>query len=276
MKHTSTVLEPSIPLYTLVKLVDAKNIANGKIRTHDHTPDVNNITKQLQTQTLDSSQQEQLMFTQPRDQDNKNKPAYKNFAPTDIEQIIPSQQGYSNTNGTKILQVHPAVQFQTTTPTRQPFFQNLTYTPAQNTQTQNIHPGLTINTLHFNTLPEHTTSRNLSRPPLQTIPTNPLSYSLTITNPNSTQQSTTSENQLNTTNTPSTSQSSNMSRNVLQKTQFQTSNTPSTTFRTNPHIITTYTQPSTNPLNIPPNPLQKHLPIIQFRHPHYLTLQLQI
>ena len=71
VKHTSTVLEPSIPFHTLVKLVDAVDIANDKIRTHDLTLEVNNIAKQLQTQNLDSSQQEQLMFTQPKDPNNK-------------------------------------------------------------------------------------------------------------------------------------------------------------------------------------------------------------
>ena len=70
VKHTSTVLEPSIPFHTLVKLVDAEDIANDKIRTHDLSLGVNTITKQLQTQTLDSSNQEQLMFTQPRDPNN--------------------------------------------------------------------------------------------------------------------------------------------------------------------------------------------------------------
>ena len=63
MKYTSTVLEPSIPFHTLVKLVDADDIENEKFRTHDLTLAVNNITKQLQTQTLDFSEQEQFMFT---------------------------------------------------------------------------------------------------------------------------------------------------------------------------------------------------------------------
>ena len=67
VKHTSTVLESSIPFHTLVKLIDAKAIANDKIKTHDLALELNNITNQLQNQTLDSSQQEQLMFTQPRD-----------------------------------------------------------------------------------------------------------------------------------------------------------------------------------------------------------------
>ena len=79
VKHTSTVLEPSIPFHTLVKLVDAEDIANDKIRTHDLALEINNITKQLSTQTLDHSSQEQLMYTQPKDPNNKNKPAYKKY-----------------------------------------------------------------------------------------------------------------------------------------------------------------------------------------------------
>ena len=39
----------------------------------------NNITKQLNTQTLDPSSQEQLMFTQLKDPNNKNKPAYQKY-----------------------------------------------------------------------------------------------------------------------------------------------------------------------------------------------------
>ena len=89
VKHTSTVLEPSIPFHTLVKLVDAEDIANDKIRTHDLALEINNSSKQLNTQTLDPSSQEQFMFTQPKDPNNKNKPAYKNIAHTVIEQINP-------------------------------------------------------------------------------------------------------------------------------------------------------------------------------------------
>ena len=79
VEHTSTILEPSIPFHTLVKLVDAEDIANDKIRTHDLALEINNITKQLNTQTLDPSSSEQLMFTQPKDPNNKNKPAYKKY-----------------------------------------------------------------------------------------------------------------------------------------------------------------------------------------------------
>ena len=79
VKHTSTVLQPSIPFHSLVKLVDAEDIANDKTRTHDLALGVKYLTNQLQTQTLDSSQQEQLMSTQPRCPNNKSKPAYKKY-----------------------------------------------------------------------------------------------------------------------------------------------------------------------------------------------------
>ena len=82
VKHLSTVLEPSIPFLILVKLVDAAEIANDKIRTHVLALEVNNITKQLQTQTLDSSNQEQLMF-----KITKTNLHLKNIALTVIEQI---------------------------------------------------------------------------------------------------------------------------------------------------------------------------------------------
>ena len=61
-KHTSTVLEPSIPFHTF----DAEDIANNKIRTHDLALEINNITKQLNTQTLEPSSQEQLVYSTQR------------------------------------------------------------------------------------------------------------------------------------------------------------------------------------------------------------------
>ena len=80
MKHTSTVLEPSILFNTLVKLVDAENIANDKIRTQDLTLESNSNTNQLQSQDLDTQQQPiKYMFTQPKDPNNKHKPANKKY-----------------------------------------------------------------------------------------------------------------------------------------------------------------------------------------------------
>ena len=116
-----------------------------------------------------------------------------------------------------------------------------------------MQPALTLNTLQSNPFTNYTTSRHLSRPPLQTIPTNLLSCSLISTNPNNTQPTITNNNQLNTLNPSSTSQQSNTSRNILQSTRFQIPNPPSTTIRTNPYINATYTQPVTSPPNIPSN-----------------------
>ena len=78
MKHTSTVLEPSIPFQRLVNLVDAEDIAYDKQRAH-LTLEVSYIANQLQSQNLDIQQSEQLLFTQPRDPNNKHKLAYKKF-----------------------------------------------------------------------------------------------------------------------------------------------------------------------------------------------------
>ena len=50
VKHTSTVLYPSLQFHTLVKLVDAEDIANDTIRTHELTVELNSITNQLQSQ----------------------------------------------------------------------------------------------------------------------------------------------------------------------------------------------------------------------------------
>ena len=79
MKHTSTVLKPSIPFLTLVKLVNAEDIVYDKIRTHDLTLEVNSITNRLQSQNLDTQQSEQYLFTQPRDPNHKHKPACKKY-----------------------------------------------------------------------------------------------------------------------------------------------------------------------------------------------------
>ena len=140
--------------------------------------------------------------------------------------------------GSSITQVTITVQFHTITLTTQPEVPTLAYIPAQTTQTQNMQPALTIITLQSNPLPNYTTSRHLSGPPLQTIPTNPLSYGLIRTNPKNTQPTITNNNQLNTLNPSSTSQQSNTSR-LLQNIQFQIQNTPSTNIRTNSYIHAT-------------------------------------
>ena len=85
-------------------------------------------------------------------------------------------------------QIQSEVQIKTTTPSRQPTLQTLSYAPAQNTQTQNIQPGsLQSRTPYCN-------SRNLYKPSLQIIPNISLRYSLTSTNPNHTQHSSITHN----------------------------------------------------------------------------------
>ena len=62
-----------------MKLVNAEDIGNDKIRAHDLALEINTLTKQLNTQTLEPTSQEQLIFTQPKDPNNKTKPASKKF-----------------------------------------------------------------------------------------------------------------------------------------------------------------------------------------------------
>ena len=80
------MLKHSIPFHTLVKLVDDEDIANDKIRTHDLSLEFINVTKQIKTQTLDNSPQNaQPIFTQPRDPNNKTKPAFNKILLFEVE-----------------------------------------------------------------------------------------------------------------------------------------------------------------------------------------------
>ena len=90
MKHTSTVLEPSIPFHTLVKLDDAKDIANDIIRTHDLALEVNSITNQLQSQNFETQQSEHLCLHNLETLTTNTNLHIKNIVQIGIEQIIPS------------------------------------------------------------------------------------------------------------------------------------------------------------------------------------------
>ena len=155
------------------------------------------------------------------------------------------QQGSSNVQNTN------TVHFQTPTPPTLPNIQTSTYTPAQNNSVQNVQSGLNLNTIHSNPPFNYTTSRQHSRPPLQPILTNPLSYNLTSTNPSHIQQSQTTNNRPNTLNTLSQPPTSNTITPPLQTSQFQIQNPPSTTIRTNPHFHNTSSTSFTNPSNVP-------------------------
>ena len=151
------------------------------------TQNTNNDQNQDNTSTLSTSNTtETKPFPTQQPSRNYDPPPLPTQYSTQTTPYNSPQQRSSNTNGTNTLQVQSETQFCTTTHPRQPILQTLLYTPAQTTQTQNIQPGVTINTPHSSILSNHITSRNLSRPPLQIIPSNPLSYSLTSTNPNNT------------------------------------------------------------------------------------------
>ena len=149
--------------------------------------------------------------------------------------------------------------FQTPTPPSPPETQISTYTSAQTNPIQNVQTSLNINTIHSNPPFNYTTSRHLSRPPLQTILTNPLSHNLTSTNPSHTQQSQTNNNRSNSLITFPSQHTSNTITPTLQTSQFHIKNPPSTTIRTNPHFhntsTTSFTNISNNPtyITVPPS-----------------------
>ena len=181
------------------------------------------------------------------------------------------QQGSSNTQHKT--QHNNTVQFQTPTPQSPPDIQMSTYTPAQSNPVQHVQTSLNINTIHSNPLFNYTTSRHLSRPPLQPILTNPLSYNLTSTNSSHTQQSQTNNNRPNSLNTFSPQHTSNTITPTLQNSQFQIQNPPSTTTRTNPHFhntsTTSFTNTSNNPTynTVPPSTISHNT----ISHPTYIN-----
>ena len=164
---------------------------------------------------------------------------------TQIQTHNSPQRGSSNTQHTN------TVHFQTPTPPSPPEIQTSTYTPAQSNPVQNVQTSLNINTFHSNPPFNYTTSRHLSRPPLQPILTNPLSYNLTSTNSSHTQQSSTNNNRPNSLKTFPPPQTSNTITPTLQNSQFQIPNPPSTNIRTNPHLHNTPTTSFTNISNVP-------------------------
>ena len=140
------------------------------------------------------------------------------------------------------------------------------YTQAQNTSDPNIPITFNINMIHTNPPPNNVNSRTLSRPPLQTIPTNPLQYNLSSTNTHTTQhsisslqhntQTTTSSNSTQCQNIPAPSTSSIRTISYftpISQVRTNTNNLQSNTSHSNYHITHPYYQPSTtisNPLYI--------------------------
>ena len=187
--------------------------------------------------------------TQVSPRQNYDPPPLPSQFSTQIQNQNSPQPSSSNTQHTA--QNTNTGHFQTPTPPSPSEIQTSIYTPAQPNTVHNTQPTLNINTIHSNPSFNYTTARHFSRPPLQTILTNPLSYNLTSTNPSHTQQSQTNNNRPNLLNNLSSQHTSNTITPTLQTSQFQIQNPPSTTIRTNPHFHNTSTTSLTNISNNP-------------------------
>ena len=176
-----------------------------QVPTHKITPDETN--NQNQDNTLSTTQDNTYILstcytnvTQPSQTQRFPRhslviPSIPSQFSTQIHTHNSPQQGSSNTQHTN------TVHFQTPTPPSPPEKQTSSYTPAQSNPVQSVQTGLNINTIHSNPPFNYKTSRHLSRPPMQPIKTNPLSYNLTSTNSSHTQQSSTNNSQPNSLNT---------------------------------------------------------------------------
>ena len=230
-------------------LIPTHNITQNEFnnQNQDNTLTTNpDNTSVLSTSNTNITQPSQTQVPSPRN--------YKPFSvppqfSTQINTHNSPQQSSSNTH--HITQNTNTVHFQTPTPLSPSEIQTSTYTPAQTNPVQTTQPTLNINTIHSNPSFNYTTARHLSRPPLQTILTNQLSYSLTSTNPSHTQQSQINYNTPNQLNTLSSQHTYNTITPTLQTSQFQIQNPPSTTIRTNPHFHNTSTSSFTNISNNP-------------------------
>ena len=230
-------------------IIPTHNITQNDItnQTQDNTSIINqDNTSILSTSNTNITQPSQTQILSPR---NYNPPPVPPQFSTQINTHNSPRPSSSNTH--YIAQNTNTVHFQTPTPPSSSEIQTSTYTPAQTNSVQTTLPTLNINTIHSNPSSNYTTARHLCRPPLQPILTNPLSYSLTSTNPSHPQQSQINYNTPNQLNTLSSQHTSNTIITTLQTSQSHIPNPPSTTIRTNPHFHNTSTTSLTNISNIP-------------------------
>ena len=192
-----------------------------QISTHNITHDEAN--KQNQDNTLNTNQDNTSVLstsdtnvTQPSQTQTSLR---QNYDPPSIPPQFSNKINTQNSpqQSSSNIQHTNTVYFRTPTPPSPPEIQTSTYTPAQSNPVQNVQTGLNINTIHSNPPFNYTTSRHLSRPPLQPISTNPLSYDLTSTNSSHTQQSQTNNSRPNFLNIFPSPQTSNTITPTLQK-----------------------------------------------------------
>ena len=227
--------------------IPTHNITQNEFNNQNHDNTTNpDITSVLSTSNTNITQPSQTQIPSPR---NYIPPRVPPQFSTQINTHNSPRQSSSNTN--HIAQKTCTVQFQTPTPPSPAEIQTSTYTPAQTNPVPTTQPTSNINTILSNPSFNYTTARHLSRPPLQTILTNPLSYSLISTNPSHTHKSQINYNTPNPKNTLSSQHTSSTITPTLQTSQFQIQNPPSTTIRTNPYFHNTSTTSLTNISNNP-------------------------
>ena len=167
-------------------IIPTHNITQNDI-TNQSQDNISNInqdnTSILSTSNTNITQPSQTQILSPR---NYNPPPVPPQFSTQTNTHNSPQPSSPNTH--YIAQNTKTVHFQTPTPPSSSELQTSTYTPAQTNSVQTTQPTSNINTIHSNPSSSYTTARHLSRPPLQPILTNPLSYSLTSTNPSHPQQ----------------------------------------------------------------------------------------
>ena len=259
IQNTSDFSEETVQNTRSFTITDDSNLI--QIPTHNITQ--NEFNNKNQDNTLTTNQDNTSVLstshtnithpsqTQVSPRQQYDPPSSPHQFSTQIHTQNSPQPSSSNTQHTT--QNTNTVHFQTPTPPSASEIQTSTYTPAQTNPVQNTQPTLNINTIHSNPSFNYTTSRHLSRPPLQPILTNPLSYNLTSTNPSHQQQSQTNNNIPNSLNTFPPQHMSNTITLTLQTSQFQIPNPSSTTLRTNPHFHNTSTISFTNISNNPTN-----------------------
>ena len=257
IQNTSDVSEETVQNTQSFTITDDSNLI--QVPTHNITQ--NEFNNQNQDNTLTTHQDNTSVLSTTHT--NITQPSQTQVSPRQIYDppSIPPQFSTqihnqnspqpSSSNTQHPTQNTNTVHFQTPATPSPSEIQTSTYTPAETNPVHNTQPILNINTIHSNPSFNYTTSRHLSRPPLQTILTNPLSYNLTSTNPNHLQQPHTKNNTTNSLNTIPLQHISNTITPTLQTSQFQLPNPPSTTIRTNPHFhnnsTTSFTSISNNP-----------------------------
>ena len=189
IQNTSEFSEETVQKTRSFTITDDSNLI--QIPTHNDTQNEFNNQNQINTLTTNQDNTSVLStshtnITQPPQTQISPRRTYDppSIPPqfsTQIHTHNSPQQTSSNTQ--HITQNTNTVHFQTPTPPSPTEVHTSTFTPAQTNPVQTTQPTLNVNTIHSNPSFNYTTARHLSRPPLQTILTNPLSYNhIYITN----------------------------------------------------------------------------------------------